>query len=112
MKVVKFAYYDEFKCVGSDCQDTCCKGWQIMLSKREYLNYKKMRFSPQLSEAANKAFRRLKDGDDTSYAEMKLREDGCCAFLGADGLCMLQKEKGENALGYVCSVFPRVHILY
>lgn len=108
MKAVKFAYYDEFHCTGSECADTCCKDWHINLSKREYLDYKKMKFSPELKLIAENAFKRFKDGNDFRYAEMKLNEDGKCPFLNGDGLCKIQKEKGEEALSYTCSVFPRL----
>lgn len=112
MNVVKFAYYDEFRCIGPECMDSCCKDWHINLSKREYLDYKKMKCSPQLRSVADNAFRRKKNGNDMSYAEMKLKENGDCPFLGKDSLCMIQKEKGEEALTFVCSIFPRINMLY
>lgn len=112
MNVVKFAYYDEFRCIGPECMDSCCKDWQIHLSKREYLDYKKMKCSPQLRSVTDNAFKRLKNGSETNYAEMKLKENGDCPFLGEDSLCIIQKEKGEEALTFVCSVFPRIHMSY
>ena len=24
-------YYKKFACIGGDCPDTCCAGWQIMI---------------------------------------------------------------------------------
>ena len=109
MKVVKFAYYDEFYCIGPECPDSCCKHWRITLSKREYLNYKKMNCSPELKEIINNAFVRIKKyGSDLNYAQMKLKENGDCPFLGSDCLCKIQKELGENALDRVCSSYPRL----
>lgn len=107
MKVVKLAYYDEFHCIGPECPDSCCKHWNITLSKREYLNYKKMECSPELKEIIKNAFTRLKN-NERSYASMKLKENGDCPFLGGDCLCKIQKEKGEKSLTLVCSVFPRL----
>lgn len=107
MKVIKFAYYDEFHCTGSDCLDTCCQKWTISLTKREYLNYKKMDCSPELKSIINTAFKRIKEGYDFRYAAMKLDENGICPFLGEDHLCKIQKEKGAEALTLVCSSFPR-----
>lgn len=106
MKIVKLAYYDEFHCIGPECTDSCCKNWGIFLSKREYLNYKKMDCSPELKSIIDTAFKRIRI-DDYRYAEMKLKEHGDCPFLGEDCLCKIQKEKGEEALTFVCSIFPR-----
>ncbi len=108
MKIVKFKYYDEFHCVGSECRDSCCKHWSIDLTKREYLNYKKLDCSPELKIVIDTAFERIKNGDELQYAKMKLKEDGNCPFHDTDGLCMLQKELGEKALSRTCSVFPRL----
>ena len=112
MNVVKFAYYDEFHCTGPECPDSCCKDWRITLTKREYLDYKKMKCSPQLRTIVDSAFKRLKNGSDIQYVEMKLKENGDCPFLGEDSLCMIQKEKGEEALSFVCGGFPRISMPY
>ncbi len=111
MQVVKFKYYDEFHCTGSECRDSCCKDWRIDLSKREYLNYKKLDCSPKLRKTIDSAFVRMKgaEAEETgSYAKMKLKEDGNCPFHDFDGLCMLQKELGEKVLSYTCTKFPRL----
>lgn len=106
MKVVKFAYYDEFSCIVPECTDSCCKNWRITLTKREYLNYKKMDCSPELRSIIDTAFKRTRK-DDLSYAEIKLNENGDCPFLGEDSLCKIQKEKGVEALSIICNCFPR-----
>lgn len=106
MKVIKFAYYDEFRCIGPECKDSCCKNWGISLTKREYLNYKKMDCSPELKSIIDTAFTRLRI-DDSHYAAMRLKENGDCPFLGEDCLCKIQKEKGAETLTFVCSIFPR-----
>ena len=106
MKVIKFAYYDEFRCIGAECMDSCCKNWGITLTKREYLNYKKMDCSPELGSIIDIAFKRLRE-DDLRYAAMKLKENGDCPFLGDDSLCKIQKEKGAEALSVICNYFPR-----
>lgn len=112
MQVVKFKYYDEFHCIGSECRDSCCKHWRIGLNKREYLDYKKLKCSPKLKEVIDNAFTRIKDpkSDELKafYAMMKLKEDGDCPFHDTDGLCMLQKELGESVLSLTCTRFPRL----
>ena len=29
MKQLDLEFYDTFECIGSDCPDTCCRGWDI-----------------------------------------------------------------------------------
>ncbi len=109
MEIVKFKYYDEFHCIGPECPDTCCRYWSITLSKREYLDYKKMKCSPELKKIIDNSFvRKKKDGSEINYAEIKLDEKGNCPILGDDGLCRMQKEMGEGVLDYVCSTYPRL----
>ena len=107
MQTLKFNYYDEFACTGPECEDTCCQHWKIFLTKSEYMNFKKMDCSPELRATLDSSFKRVKTGNETQYAKVEFREDGKCPLFGEDGLCMLQKEKGESALTFVCSVFPR-----
>lgn len=107
MRALKFDYYDEFVCTGAECEDTCCKSWEIDLTRREYLDYKKMECSSELRKIMDSAFTRLKGGDDHQYARVVLKENGLCPLLGKDGLCMLQKEKGESVMSFVCGNFPR-----
>ena len=107
MRTLKFSVYDEFACTGPECGDSCCKHWTIFLTKREYLDYKKLDCSPELKTVIDSAFKRTKSGDELQYAYMELKEDGSCPFLDDDRLCMLQKEKGGSALTIVCSAFPR-----
>ena len=111
MQVVKFAYFDEFHCTGPECLDSCCKEWSILLTKKEYLDYKKTDFSPKVKDTMENAFFRVRNKElqnDLHYVGMKLKENGDCPFLDDDHLCMLQKEKGEGALSFTCSVFPRL----
>ena len=35
-------YVNEFKCLGSDCSDTCCQGWMINIDKDTHEKYQKV----------------------------------------------------------------------
>lgn len=110
MNIVKLAFYDEFHCTGPECKDTCCRYWHINLTKSEYLNYMEMRCSDELRAAMDNAFKRVINGSDPDYAEVRLNAEGKCPLLGDDSLCAIQKELGESALCFTCSVFPRLHM--
>lgn len=117
MKIVKFKYCDEFHCIGPECTDHCCKEWSILFGKREYLDYKKADCSRELKNIIDNAFVRVRNHEKlgikyderSNYAKIKLSENGECPFHGADGLCMVQRELGEKALSYTCSLFPRLY---
>lgn len=109
MKVVKFKYYDEFHCIGSQCPETCCQHWGILFGKRDYLNIKHARCSPELRKIIANAFVRINNANDLQYAAIKFGDGGYCPMLCDDGLCRLQKELGEEKMGYVCNTFPRLH---
>ena len=32
-------YYKKFRCLGSECPDTCCQGWRIVLDKKTHDKY-------------------------------------------------------------------------
>lgn len=108
MNIVKLAYFDEFQCTNSECPDSCCKdSWNIWLSRREYLDFKKRDMKPEFREIADKCIKRVKSTDDDyKYAQILHTDEGC-SFLTENGLCTLHKELGEKALGYVCRTFPR-----
>lgn len=109
-RIIKFAYCDEFKCLGSDCPETCCGHWNIFFNQNGYLKCKNADCSEQLKEIIDKSFVKVTSNDNSSfdYAVIKLKEDGYCPLLDEDKLCMLQKELGEEYLGFVCSSFPRL----
>lgn len=108
MKAVKFAYMDEFRCVGAECGDSCCKHWAITLSKREYSDFLETKCSPRLKSVIDSAFFPVRGGSELCFAAMKLKENGDCPFWDADRLCMLQKELGEAAMCHTCRIFPRL----
>lgn len=103
------AYYDDFRCLAGGCQNTCCKGWRIAFSKKDYLALKRLEGSPELNAGLAKGVRRIrgKSKDDTAlYGEIDL-SGGVCPLLREGGLCGLQMEKGHEALPFVCRIYPR-----
>lgn len=108
-KDLRPAYYDEFRCLMSACRLSCCRaGWHIGLSKKEYETLKRQKGSPDLNERLEHCVRRVKKGilAGEAYGEFVPR-DGACP-LWRDGICALQREKGEAAIPEVCRTFPRL----
>lgn len=100
------AYYDDFHCLAQDCQISCCKGWRISFDRKDYLALRRLHGSEELNRRMSKSLSRIKDGKINYYAEFALDGDAC-PLLAEDGLCILQKECGHDALPYVCRIYPR-----
>ena len=39
MKYHKPSFFDQFKCIGSACTDTCCAGWEIEVDETTAQGY-------------------------------------------------------------------------
>ncbi|HDK7159458.1 TPA: flagellin lysine-N-methylase [Clostridium botulinum] len=106
MKILKPVYYAEFKCIGSECIDTCCKDWQIQIDKKSYLKYRKTKgeFSKKLNDSV---VRNRKNGTELFYAEIKLKEDKC-PLLNEKKLCGIYINLGEEYLCNTCKIYPRL----
>ena len=107
-KDLRPAYYDDFHCLAESCKISCCKGWNITFSKKDYLALKRQEGSPELNACLAKGVRRIrkKSGDDTFYYGEFDMGGGVCPFLQAGGLCQLQVEMGHEALPFVCQSYP------
>lgn len=97
MKMIKRVpkYFDSFRCVGKDCFDNCCIGWEIEIDTDTYEFYQ---------DVDGKFGERLRSEiDDRSFKLHKNR----CAFLNEDNLCDIITELGEEHLCTVCTEYPR-----
>lgn len=103
-------YLDKFKCIGSQCEDTCCGGWSVNIDRETYHKYKsnqhkvlaplfKIAVSKDTSPRANSR---------NNFGLMEMRPDGRCYFLQEDQLCAIQKTLGAQALSHTCNTYPRV----
>lgn len=90
-------YYKDFKCIASECPDTCCAGWDIMIDDRSLARYKKVKggFGNRLHNSIN-------------WKEKCFEQCGNrCAFLNEEDLCDIYSECGEDMLCDTCANYPR-----
>lgn len=100
--------YRDFRCLAGDCRDNCCGGWEIAFNKKDYLHIKRSAQSQELKEILAEGMSRLRDqAFDGNYAHFNVGTEGRCRFQTEEGLCRLQLECGEEALPYVCRIYPR-----
>ncbi len=90
-------YFEKFKCVAAECEDTCCAGWAIMIDEDSLQKYKDMEgtFGNRLRNSI--------DWEKGCFCQYERR----CAFLNEDNLCDLHIEAGENMLCDTCRDYPR-----
>lgn len=99
MKIRVPNYFNDFRCIASECEDTCCAGWGIVIDKDAYEHYKNVKgeFGDRLrSEIIHD------DGDNI----FKLKNNNC-AFLNETKMCDIYSELGEESLCYTCKQYPR-----
>lgn len=99
-------YAKAFRCIGPECEDTCCHGWDVPIDKVTYEKYQSIPgFRPGVDEHLVLITR---NPTDAEHARIKLTPSFTCPFLAADRLCSIQKEYGEDYLSVACSTYPRV----
>ncbi|EPD86254.1 flagellin lysine-N-methylase [Paenibacillus sp. HGH0039] len=103
-------YMKKFKCIGGECEDTCCAGWTVSLDKKTFKSYQKIN-DPTLRNKIKDGTKRIKSKDNSDpeqyYARFILKDDLSCPMLTVDKWCMIQKEIGEQALSKTCTTYPR-----
>lgn len=110
MKVNMFIpkYMLTFKCIGSDCTDTCCAGWDINIDEDTYKKYTNC--TGELKELVQGKIRENKNSDDyLNKGFMILKEHNKCPFLNDNLLCDIHGGVGEENLCITCKRFPRVY---
>ncbi|WP_340399608.1 flagellin lysine-N-methylase [Paenibacillus sp. FSL H8-0079] len=100
-------YMQEFACIGSACEDSCCVGWRVDIDQATYKKYAKSRdieFKPLFNKNIS---RHRSEPSPQRYAKIKMNEQGRCSFLSEENLCKVQLGLGEDYLSNVCSTYPR-----
>ncbi len=90
-------YFDRFRCVAAECEDTCCAGWAINIDENTLDKYRKFEgpFGNRLRNSI--------DWENGSFCQYEKK----CAFLNEDNLCDLHMEAGEHMLCDTCRDYPR-----
>lgn len=86
MEYVYPDYYRQFTCIGGECPDTCCAGWEIVIDDKSLEKYRAYPggFGNRLRNSIN--FKRK------SFKQYDRR----CAFLNEENLCDIYTEAGEK----------------
>lgn len=104
-------HVERFQCIGSQCEDTCCKSWSINIDRDHARRFLKVLDSPAERDRFRDSITVRQDWatNPHNYATMKLRDDGSCPYLDEDLLCAVHKRHGGDVLWDTCANFPRVY---
>ena len=103
-KIYHPQYYKKFQCSGSECKNTCCQSWTILIDKPTYEKYM------NLDDKAGNVFSKriaVTSHDPFNAVMLLLSDNKKCPFLSSRGLCEIQAEHGHEYLCYTCMVYPR-----
>ncbi len=102
-ELVAAPYMTQFRCLGGDCEDTCCRAWDIPISAEDHA-----RLTAAIGPPADDMLKRIPDGRGGSLVVLAKREaDGTCTQLDPSGLCSLHARLGEEVLPEICCAYPR-----
>lgn len=97
-------YAKGFRCIGPDCEDTCCQGWDVVIDKEAYRQLESLPgFRPKIEEHLVV----ITHPTQSDYARIQLTPECACPFLSSERWCAIQQEHGERYLPGICATYPR-----
>lgn len=109
VKMILPTYVDKFRCIGGECEDNCCIGWDIDVDKETFKKYHKVK-DEEMRRKFQKGVHNNPDctNERLDYGRIKLNKEKRCPFLDENNFCSVQATFGEDYLGSVCNQYPRV----
>lgn len=102
-------YIKKFRCIGSDCENTCCGGWNITVDPPTYKKYRGIDDYELKNKLTTYVRKNRNNINEYDFAKIKLSQ-GRCPFLLENELCEIHSKLGEEHLGYTCAVYPREYM--
>jgi lysine-N-methylase len=111
VKLIRPGYAERFQCIGAECEDTCCWGWNIPVDEASYRKYQSLPEGP-LQASIQASLERTPAAEAASgplhYAAFKILPSGACPMFTEARLCRIHAELGPDSLCRLCQDFPRV----
>jgi lysine-N-methylase len=106
VKLLQARHYEAFRCIGADCEDTCCDGWGVTVDRHTFDKYQSCSDAELRRPLLELVTINTNASSDDDYATFKLTETHC-PFL-TQGLCSIQSRLGEDYLSNTCAIYPRM----
>ncbi len=98
---------DEFTCIGADCEDNCCKKWQVQVDPETLDRWQHLAKGSLKDQLLRETTISTLDGE--KITSITIKDNGNCYHLDDQGLCGIQTELGADSLPNICNNFPRQH---
>ncbi|OQY34918.1 MAG: hypothetical protein B6241_03295 [Spirochaetaceae bacterium 4572_59] len=109
-KIIIPSYVRGFKCIGGECEDSCCTGWDIDIDKITYRKYFRTKNADMRKEFVKHVYKNENcDCEEVDYGKVRINESKRCPFLDENRLCRIYSNLGEDYLSNVCYSYPRVY---
>ncbi len=109
-KLIRPDYAERFRCIGAECEDTCCRGWYVAVDEESYNRYRSLPEGPLRAEimaAVEPTPEAAAKAGAKAHAAIRMRGTGDCPLLNEERLCRIQAELGHEYLCGTCQSYPR-----
>jgi lysine-N-methylase len=113
-RLIRPAYAENFRCIGSNCEETCCKGWSVPVDKAAHEKFQGLPESPLRALIHASVLLAPKDAKPedgfgkTGFAKLVMNASNECPLLSPERLCRVHGECGEEFLPHTCATYPRI----
>ena len=73
------SYYNKFECLGSECVETCCKGWNIPVDLNSHLKLNDL--SRKYDDNIEKFLTKSRNPTHDKFSFINMKKNGSCPFL-------------------------------
>src|SRR5262245_43900655 len=95
-KLLVPSYMQQFSCIGSSCEDSCCVGWQVNIDHESFKKYAKIQDKELKSIIKDHVKKHNSRQSHENFAKIKMLPNNQCAFLSEEKMCKLQLKYGEK----------------
>ena len=82
IKLLHPSYLDEFKCIGGECEDNCCVGWDVDIDKITFKQYSEIDDNEIKVVIKDNVFENKNcTNENADYGKVKLNKEKRCPFL-------------------------------
>lgn len=107
-RMIRPGYSEGFRCIGPECEDSCCQGWAVPIDRAAYERYQALPASPLRVLLEENMVRTQNEANSAHYAKMRMTAELECPILTEEKLCRIHAELGEEFLCKTCATYPRM----
>ena len=97
----------QFRCIGSACEDSCCTGGRVDIDQEAYKKYAKIQDKELRPIIERNIKRHNSNRSNEHYAKIKMLPNQQCVFFSEEKMCKIQVKHGEEYLSNTCAIYPR-----